>query len=351
MRLQVIYPPSGPHDAIAAHARLMAIQLRAAGAEASYAMGGTKRLFRAVFARCDDWVLLQYNPYSFGRWGFAPQLVLAVLAARLVPGSPRVAVMVHEAYSPEQSSIRNRIMGEWQREQFRLIMALASCILASTESNCTVIRRLVPTRRATHLPISSTIPYEAHNRELARRALGVTDDDLVVTTFGGRHPTRELAHVEAALQLLAGSAGIRPVLLNLGADPPDILLPKGVRAITPGPLDPSELSRQLTVTDICLLPFSDGVSMRRTTLAAALAHGLPVLATEGPATEQLLRDAPDALALSPTDDQERFARSALDLADDPGRRSRMRNAARVFYTEEMDWPVTCERVITVLSNC
>ena len=119
MRVQILYPPSGPYDAIATHGRLLADQLATLGIAVRVAEGGVRRLTRTVMERRTDWVLLQYNPYSFGRWGFAPLLVAALALARLLPGSPRVAVMLHEAYSRERSSRRNTLMGLWQREQLR----------------------------------------------------------------------------------------------------------------------------------------------------------------------------------------------------------------------------------------
>ena len=67
-----------------------------------------------------DAVLVQYNPFSYGRWGFAPWLVALTWALRLRRREPRIALMVHEPYVP-MITWRSTVMGLWQRAQLRLL--------------------------------------------------------------------------------------------------------------------------------------------------------------------------------------------------------------------------------------
>ncbi len=46
-----------------------------------------------------------------------------------------------------------------------------------------------------------------------------------------------------------------------------------------GYLDNDEISRELSESDVCVLPFTDGISDRRGTLKAAMAMGIPVIST------------------------------------------------------------------------
>lgn len=51
------------------------------------------------------------------------------------------------------------------------------------------------------------------------------------------------------------------------------------RVVESGPLEPDEISRWLSCCDICVLPYEEGLSLRRSTFMSAIAHGLPVVTT------------------------------------------------------------------------
>lgn len=51
------------------------------------------------------------------------------------------------------------------------------------------------------------------------------------------------------------------------------------RVVESGPLEPEEISRWLYCCDICVLPYVEGLSLRRSTFMSAIAHGLPVVTT------------------------------------------------------------------------
>jgi glycosyltransferase involved in cell wall biosynthesis len=173
----------------------------------------------------------------------------------------------------------------------------------------------------------------------------------VVALFGRRNASRAFDHAEAALAALARARGARGVVvLNLGADTPRISAPLGVDVRTPGPLTPDELSLRLRAADVLLLPLTDGVSTRRTTMMTALAHGLPVVGLSGVNTDRVLLDHPEALMLTPAGDREAYARAAADLVADPARLRALGAAGRRLYAAQFDWPVTARRMSTALGS-
>src|SRR5262249_2611043 len=111
----VVYRAAGGVDAIDQYSRLLVSALRGAGTEASYVAGGPaaarERAAGAV------WMLLQYNPFRYGRAGFAPRLVADVVALRRVP----LALMVHEAWI-DMVSLRSALIGAYQRAQLRVLL-------------------------------------------------------------------------------------------------------------------------------------------------------------------------------------------------------------------------------------
>ena len=79
-------------------------------------------------------------------------------------------------------------------------------------------------------------------------------------------------------------------------------------------------------------PYPDGVSSRRTTVMAGLAHGRPVATTAGPLTEPVWSET-GAVALAPVAEPGGLARLAEALLADPEARDRLAAAARLTYEQ------------------
>ena len=87
--------------------------------------------------------------------------------------------------------------------------------------------------------------------------------------------------------------------------------------------------------DLMLQPYADGVSTRRTSLMAALAHRSAVVTTDGVLTEPLWRQS-GAVALVDSGDLAAMRATLTHLMDDPARRARMGAAAGALYAERFD---------------
>lgn len=290
-------------------------------------------------AGCDA-LLLHYNPFSWGRWGFAPSLVTTL--ARLHRRRPELAIgiMVHERYL-HMHDVRSTAMGTWQRIQFHGVLRSATAAFASIELWTRDLRRQTHVPVA-QLPICSNVPDARARRDAVRARLELPPATLAVAAFGGRHPARLTSYMERAANAIAG-AGQAVVMLNLGAEPPQLpgLDGSAIRVVTPGRLDRMAVAEHLAAADLYLAPFVDGVSSRRTTVMAALQHALPVVGTDGSSTDPAMRAAREALLLTPAADAGAFAAAALELASDPARRARQASAGRLLYETSHDWPIAC----------
>lgn len=98
------------------------------------------------------------------------------------------------------------------------------------------------------------------------------------------------------------------------------------------------------------MTFTDGVSTRRTTLMAGLAHGLPVVGLSGTSTDTVLRRHPEALILTPVGDREAFARAVLAITSNVACLAAAGRAAQELYATEFDWPVIARRLMAVLET-
>src|SRR4051812_25962606 len=66
-----------------------------------------------------DVTLVQYNPFSFGRWGMAPALIAWAIRTRWSNPSGKLVLMVHEPYVAATDG-RTMLMAAWQRPQLLL---------------------------------------------------------------------------------------------------------------------------------------------------------------------------------------------------------------------------------------
>jgi glycosyltransferase involved in cell wall biosynthesis len=330
---------TGGIDSIDEYSRRLVRELAAAGIGTRYVADGPSALMSGPQPR---WVLLEYNPFSYGRSGLAPGVVHDTARWRRRSRAP-LAVMVHEAWI-DMTDPKSTAIGLWQRLQLRALLRLADGVMTSTEALAREIGD-----GAVHVPVPATVTPVRVSRESGRQ-MG-PDGKLAVALFGRDHPSRALDHAEAAIAALAESRGPSTLtILNLGVNAPPLAVPSGVEVASPGFLPAEELSRCLSASDVVLLPLVDGVSTRRTTLMAALAHGRPVIGLRGRNTDSMLAKAHDCLILTPVGDPAAFSRAAVALADNPERMRAMGQAARRFYEVHFDWPVTARRVASVLET-
>jgi glycosyltransferase involved in cell wall biosynthesis len=331
-------------DAIDEYSQRLVVEMRACGADVYYIRDGLSPGF--VRQVCPTWVLVQYNPFRYGHWGFAPGLLRDAVRVRHGRHPVRIALMVHEAWVPILDW-RTALMGLWQRLQLRILLEIADCVMASTES-----LTLALGGGTVHAPVGSNVTPADSSTEAARRALELGPGErLVIATFGRRHETRALGvATEAINAVLAVRDGHPTTILNLGADAPPLDLPAGADVRQPGPLSEHDLSLHLWASDLVLLPFTDGISTRRGTLMAALAHGRPVLALRSSATDNVLVSRPEVLRLTEVSDPGAYARAAVELSADSARRRTLGEAGRLLYAEKFDWAQVAARTMATLAS-
>lgn len=286
-------------------------------------------------------LVLAYQPFLYGRWGFSPWLPLALLRLRRRRDRPLVALYVHERPVPPRNW-RWLLMGTWQRAELRGIQRSTDLALVTIPAwRRSLQRRLA--EKAVHVPVGSSLP----DLEVVRTTHAST---LVLTLFGTAQPVRRLDHAVGAANAVAAT-GRAVTILHLGAGATPLSgLDERIDVQTPGELALDELARRLAETDVFLAPFTDGVSTRRTTVMAALQQGLAVVGTDGFLTDDVLRTATTALRLVPAGDGNSFAAAVLELCQDPARREAMGRAAAALYRAEFDWPVAARRVVTALES-
>lgn len=296
-----------------------------------------------------DAVIVQYNPFWYGRRGFAPGLPLALRALKRKVPNASIALMVHETYV-DPKNWKWALMSAWQRAQLRALQQVVDVQLCSIEVWTERLRRWAPDVPTRHLPVPSNLPDRRAARLVTRAELGIDEDAIVLATFGLTHPGRLTKPMLAAARAVRRSG--RPVfVLNLGTGEPTRAVISGdVNLIAPGFLHENEAAEALAAADVFLAAFADGVSTRRGTLMAALQHELAVVGTHGHLTDTVLRQARHALRLTPVGRESEFVQAVVDVAADDALRRKLAAAGRRFYEENFDWPVLVESLLRTLEE-
>jgi glycosyltransferase involved in cell wall biosynthesis len=309
---------------------------------------GVCALADAVLANPPDWLFLQFNQFSYGRWGLNPFLPLTLRRIRQSPHGPRIAVMFHEDFVPV-TNWKNAIMTTWQRGQFWMLGRQADQVFFSIDPWARRYRSWFPGTPIHHLPVGSNMPRVDADRQRVRAELGIHPDTFVLGVFGSLHHSRLIAPIRQVA-----------VAMNEVTDQFQFLYvgPHGNRfrrALDGWPIRnagrlPAEyVSRHLRAMDVHLTPFIDGVSTRRGSFMAGLQHGVPTVATRGPLTDSLLADRDgDAFLLAPVAASNRFAEHVMTLWQQPKRRLALGHAGQRLYDERFTFEAAAQTIMDLL---
>jgi glycosyltransferase involved in cell wall biosynthesis len=290
-----------------------------------------------------DWLIVQYNPFSFGSRGFAPGLLAALRAVRIP-----IACIFHETFAMPLWPWQHIVMRLWQYPQFVALARIGRCHFPATERWSRQVRQWskAPCIVA---PVGSNLPLCRITKLEARKRLGLRPDALILGVFGFAHQSKRTEWIGAAARRIYARFPQTEVLC-IGQVGPSIRricgqTPVHDHGFLPGP----EVSLRLRAMDLFLAPINDGISGRRGSIVAALQHGLPICSTVRSYTDRFLKNlVSPAFSLVPPDNQERFCEEALRLAENAVQTPNFGQELIEFHDRHFAWSVIAERVATGL---
>jgi hypothetical protein len=296
--------------------------------------------------KTDGRILVQYVPHAFG----ARAMNLAFpgwlfLHRNRMP----IDVMFHEVAVPLERGQpwRHNLLGVITRVMALLVARAATRSFIAIQAWEGTLRPLVRRNaRFTWLPVPSNIPVAQHDAivEELKRLYRPSANGFVVGHFATYNKwTAEAleagvlpilaARPEAALLLIGGeSEEFRGRLLR---NYPEL----AARVHATGKLDPIEVSRHIGASDLMVQPYPDGVSGRRGSAMAVLAHGHPMVTTAGHLTESLWRHS-GAVELIEAGNGAALGVAIARLMNDSQGRMRLGTAAAALYADLFDLPHT-----------
>ncbi|NEP14468.1 MAG: glycosyltransferase family 4 protein [Symploca sp. SIO2C1] len=306
----------------------------------------------ALEAEQPDWLLLQYNAFSYGLWGLNLHLPAMLRTLKQKYPKVRCAVMAHETWPPSINA-RLMIMSTWQRWQLWQLGHTADLMFFSIEPWVKKFQKWFPQIPVRHLPVGSNMPYVGIERQEARSALGIADHTFVIGVFGKVHHSRMLSHVKAAAQAVHHECKNESMqVLYIGPHGKEVAksLP-GIPLLDAGRLEPESVSRHFAAMDLYLSPFTRGVSTRRGSFMTALQHGIATVSTQGIHTDAILKQHNGkAFLLADEQDLNHFCQQVVELYSDNQRRQEIAKAARRLYQTAFAWEVIASQLVATLEE-
>lgn len=308
---------------IGIHAHLLAQALREAGAHVELVTPPSRPTF-APGTVCH----IQYPGVLYGHMWVVAQAIRAKRAGA------RVVVTIHEYTSLR----RHRVVAE-------ALAALSDRLIFTTSAEAAAYAQWHPRRSTEVITPASLIP-ETESGAIDRR---------LVINFGLLTHNAYRYNFLADMMTFLRPAGFR--LRVVGGTYPDArdaldsakgaMRLRGVEDLVDFVVDtPSETLPQVLKDGVVgVLPYHDGVSLRRSTLLGLMASGVPVVTNEGLFTPDSFKDGATVLfAHSPAD----AATAVQKICSDDGLRLRLQDAGRRFV-HVLSWGSIARRTLEVYS--
>lgn len=286
-------------------------------------------------------------------------------AINLVPrpqGRPPVVVTFHDLKVPYLFPKA----GPLRRWVVRMLARRADAVVVTNREDHLRLGGEIDSHKLKVIPIGSNIepsPPAAYDREAERARWGIRPDDVLLGYFGflneskgGEELIRALHHLieqdlPAHLLKIGGRVGTSDPTNRAYAEKIDRLIAD--LALTPrvhwtGYASPAQISAALLATDVCVLPYRDGVSFRRGTLLACLAHGRAIVTTRPSVPLPQARDGETMLLVEPRDPPG-LAEAVTRLALSPELQTHLEAEAASLATE-FTWERIARRTAAVFDR-
>jgi glycosyltransferase involved in cell wall biosynthesis len=280
-------------------------------------------------------LLVQWVPHAFGRRSM--NIGFCRWVRRRARRGDVVDLMVHEpGLAFREGALRHDVVAGVHRLMAAMLLGVARRAWVAIPAWAATLRPWAGATPFCWLPVPSTLAVTSDESLLERvRSAARGADGLLVGHFGtyDAPARRQLQALVPGLMRALGDA--RFLLLGRGSDAAAAELRRAFpelqdRFAGAGGLGSSELSAHLQACDVMVQPYIDGASTRRTTLMAALAHGVPVVTTIGRLSEPFWSGS-SAVSAVPAGDIEGLIHAAVTLAGDRARRKQQAEAGRKAY--------------------
>jgi glycosyltransferase involved in cell wall biosynthesis len=284
-------------------------------------------------------IFVQWVPHGYGRSSLNVAFCWWAWSRARRRGD-LVDLMVHEPYVPfTPLAVRQAGASLVHRGMLALLLGAAARVWLSTPSWAPLVERLALLRTVDcdWLPVPSPIEPVRDPVGAASLRAAICGTRPLVAHVGTYGVSVAAALADVLGELSRRNPAVHVLLLGRGSTEFAASLdavPRG-SVTAAGTLAADDLSRHLQAPDVFLQPYPDGLSARRTTMTALLAHGAAAVATLGTVTEAFWADS-DAVVLVPAGDAAGFAAAADMLLHSDARRCALGARAAALHAARFD---------------
>jgi glycosyltransferase involved in cell wall biosynthesis len=255
--------------------------------------------------------------------------------------------------------------GQLRKSSVYHLAGSAEGVIVTNEEDCDELRNQgVKANRLALIPIGSNIQITTPSVEevsSARNKLGLTSSDTLIGFFGFLNPSKGPEQLVQALSQLnqnfhlvfiggqigsSDSAGNRE--FHEGIVSQIHALEIADRVHWTGFLPDSDVSTFMKAADVMVQPYRDGVSLRRGTLMAVMAHGRPLITTSPkiPITEIIHGET---VWLTPIDDVYALSNAIEKVSSDPHVQAELANGAGTV-SQLFSWEIITNKTVEFLER-
>jgi glycosyltransferase involved in cell wall biosynthesis len=254
-------------------------------------------------------LLIQYVPNAWGQRGMNRRFCDWV--AQRARAGDDVRLMIHEPFLPYRFSLgpARWYMAWVQRRMMRTLLSAANVVYLSIEGWLPMLKPYEPKHNSETywLPVFSNIPVIDNPERVRELRVEIANPhQLIVGSFGTFGGITGQVTAEIFTQVLREQKDAIGLLLGRGSKKlaAQVLAARGVpttRLFAFEDLTADEVSLRLQGCDLMVQPYPDGISSRRSSALAGMAHGLPIVTNYGTLTDSVFREVAGVAAIGKFD--------------------------------------------------